>query len=71
MTKLPQIKPQDLIKSLEKFGFQTTRISGSHARLVHKDGRKVTVPIHNQPLPKGTLKSIMRQAKISLTDLKQ
>lgn len=58
MTKLPQIKPQDLIKLLERHGFQTTRISGSHARLVHKDGRKATI------------KSIIRQAKISLTDLK-
>jgi len=70
MTRLPQVKPQDLIKSLEKCGFKTTRMSGSHARLVHQDGRKATVPIHKRPLPKGTLKSILRQAKVSLSDLK-
>jgi len=71
MTKLPQVKPQAVIKSLEKLGFKQTRISGSHARLAHPDGRKATIPIHNQPLPKGTLKSILRQAQISLEDLEK
>jgi len=63
MTKLPQIKPQKLIKALKRMGFTIKRKSGSHCRLVHLDGRKVTVAIHNKPISKGTLSSILNQAK--------
>jgi len=69
MTKLPQLKPKEVAKALGRMTFEPTRTTGSHLRLVHSDGRKVTVPLHNQPLPKGTLKSILRQAQITVEDL--
>lgn len=43
MGKLPQIKPRSLIKFLIKQGFAVSRQTGSHARLIHADGRKITV----------------------------
>lgn len=69
MTKLPQLKPKEVAKALGRMGFEHARTTGSHLRLVHPDGRKVTVPLHNQPLPKGTLKSILRQAQITIENL--
>jgi predicted RNA binding protein YcfA (HicA-like mRNA interferase family) len=37
----------------------------------HPDGRATTIPVHSSTLPKGTLKSILRQAKISIEELKK
>lgn len=42
---------------------------GSHFRLSHPDGRKVTVPKHKHPIFVGTLHSILRQAEITLEEL--
>lgn len=64
MTKLPQIKARFLIKFFEKQGFITTRQTGSHARLVHRDGRKITIAVHNKPIAPGTLHAILKQARL-------
>lgn len=64
MTKLPQIKPRLLIKFFEKQGFTITRQAGSHARLAHRDGRKITIAVHNKPIALGTLHAILRQARM-------
>lgn len=69
MTKLPQIKPQKLIKALKRMGFEVKRKSGSHFRLVHSDGRKVTVAVHNRSISKGTLNSIIHQAESSIEEI--
>ena len=65
MSKLPQIKPRSLIKFFKKQGFKISRQVGSHARLVHSDGRKITIAIHNKPIAPGTLGTILRQANMS------
>ncbi|MBI2443194.1 MAG: type II toxin-antitoxin system HicA family toxin [Candidatus Levybacteria bacterium] len=62
MTKLPQVKPTQLLKFFQKHGFTLTRQTGSHARLIHKDGRKITIAIHNKPIAPGTFQSILKQA---------
>lgn len=69
MSKIPQVKPKEVVKALQRLGFGWGRTDGSHARLSHPDGRKTTVSLHNEPLPKGTLKSILRQAGISVEEL--
>lgn len=69
MSKLPVIKPRIIDKFLKKNGFIQVRFEGSHARYHHPDGRKATVPFHNRPLKKGTLKSILHQANLSDGDL--
>ncbi len=64
MPKLPQIKPTPLVKFFVRQGFIVTRQTGSHARLIHSDGRKITIAIHNKPIAPGTLHSILKQAQI-------
>ena len=64
--KLPQISGQDLVKTLQKIGYEVVRQKGSHIRL-----RKTTaVGVHNVTIPehktvaKGTLNDIL--TKVSL-----
>jgi len=66
-----QILPKDLVKSLMKLGFLKTRQKGSHLRLSHPDGRRITIALHLKSLPEGTLLAILRQAKISKKDLER
>ncbi len=70
MSKLPQLKANKVVKALTKLGFEKTRHTGSHLRMVHPDGRATTIPIHSATLPKGTLKSILRQTKVTIEELK-
>jgi len=71
MTKLPQLKPKEVVIALKRLGFEHKRTTGSHARFIHSadKSRKVTVPMYRYPLPKPTLKSILNQAKITLEEL--
>jgi predicted RNA binding protein YcfA (HicA-like mRNA interferase family) len=68
MAKLPVMRPIDVLKKLEKFGFIVTRQTGSHARLIHSDGRATTVALHNRDLPKGTLRAILKQCEMSIEE---
>lgn len=64
MSKLPVLSAKDVIKVLGRFGFVVERQSGSHIHLWNSERRLlVTVPNH-QELAKGTLISIMKQAKL-------
>ena len=65
MTKLPQIKPRKLVHFFHRLGFQTTRQTGSHMRLIHPDGQKITIAIHSKPVAIGTLNSILKQANLT------
>ena len=66
MSKLPRnVKPQRLIKFLEKLGFEKGEGRGSHVRMIHPDGRWTQVAVHPGPVPIGTLSKIVRQAKLT------
>ena len=72
MIKLPRnIKPQRLIKFLEKLGFKKGKGKGSHIRLTHPDGRWTQVAVHPGPVPKGTLSKIIRQAGLTEKQLNE
>lgn len=67
MSKLPVVSAKDLIKALEKEGFQVIRQKGSHIVLQKRISNEVittVVPNHSE-LAKGTLRSILRQTKIA------
>ena len=68
MPKLPIFKPKKLLRIFYKIGFIEVRSKGSHLQL-KKGNLLVTVPMHNKDLKPETLKSILRQAKISLEEL--
>jgi predicted RNA binding protein YcfA (HicA-like mRNA interferase family) len=64
MPKLPVLSAKEIIKVLRKFGFVVYRQTGSHIHLWNAE-RKLLVTVPNHPeLAKGTLISIMKQAKI-------
>lgn len=62
MAILPVISGKDMVRLLEKLGFELIRINGSHHRMRHVDGRVTTIPVHkNEDLPKGLLRKIIRE----------
>jgi len=65
VTKLPQVTPKRIVKFFKKQGFIINRQVGSHARLIHQDGRRISVAIHNKPIAPGTLQSILKQANLT------
>jgi predicted RNA binding protein YcfA (HicA-like mRNA interferase family) len=70
--KLPRLTATDIIKVLEKAGFSLSRQSGSHKIYKNNSGKRVTVPYHSGDIlhPK-VLKSIMKDADLSIEDLKR
>ena len=74
MPKLPRIKGRDLVKAMERDGFEVVRIKGSHYILqkIFPDGERVTipVPVHAGHIIKvGTLSGILRKARITREQL--
>ena len=71
--RLPALTARDVIRALERAGFQETRTSGSHRRLVHTSdpARKVTIPIHSGDLKRGTLRAIIAQAGLTVDEFLQ
>ena len=68
--KLPAIKPRQLIRALERAGWQVHRQKGSHVSM-HKQGVRdlVVIPLHIRDLPKGTLHGIIEDAGITAEQL--
>ena len=68
-SKYPVLKPQEIIKVLETFGFEYKSQRGSHVKYIKvekdKPTRIVIIPMHNE-VAKGTLKSIIEQSGLNL-----
>ncbi|ACM61090.1 putative RNA binding protein YcfA (HicA-like mRNA interferase family) [Caldicellulosiruptor bescii] len=70
-SKYPVLKPQEIIRALKKLGFEEVSQRGSHLKLKRENPtRIVIVPIHEE-VARGTLKSILEQAGISLEEFLQ
>jgi predicted RNA binding protein YcfA (HicA-like mRNA interferase family) len=71
--KLPILKPDELVRALERLGFSQTRKSkGGHLRYVHPDGRRTTVPMHKgKTIGRGLLRKILRDIEIEVDELKK
>jgi len=70
MPKLPVISGKEVVKALDKAGFEIVGRKGSHIRLKKKTPIKtyiVIVPFHPE-IKKGTLKSILRQAGLTTNE---
>ena len=64
--KLPVISGKETVKVLVKLGFEVRMGKGDHV-VLKKGYRVFTVPLHN-PLKKGTLRKILKQAGVSAED---
>jgi predicted RNA binding protein YcfA (HicA-like mRNA interferase family) len=52
MTRLPGLKPRQVVSALERAGFTVARIVGGHYQMFNEQSRRfVTVPHHNRDLP--------------------
>ncbi|MCK4905222.1 type II toxin-antitoxin system HicA family toxin [bacterium] len=67
MFKLPALKPEQVIKALEKAGFRFIRQKGSH-RIYIKDNTSITIPYHRKDLRKGTLRHIIKQSSLTVKE---
>ena len=67
MPELPIISGDLCISALERIGYRIARTKGSHVRMRCPGRRPVTVPKHYE-LDRGTLRSILRTADISIEE---
>ena len=66
MSRLPVLKPRQVVTALERAGVTVARIAGSHYQMCNEQSRRfVTVPHHNRDLAKGTLAAIIQQAGLT------
>jgi len=66
MSKLPVLKPKEVMRKYEKLGFIVDRQSGSHLILFHpKTKRRAVIPHHLKDLKKGTLSAILRESGVN------
>ncbi len=66
---MKSISGKKLAKILEKKGWRLVRVKGSHHRY-QKDNQSISIPIHgNQDLKIGLLKTVMKQANLTDSDL--
>jgi predicted RNA binding protein YcfA (HicA-like mRNA interferase family) len=69
--RLPVVSGKQMIRVLERFGYEVARQKGSHVRLRHPGEPQrlpVTVPLHDE-IAFGTLKRILQDARISVEQL--
>ena len=61
MPKLPVLKAAELIKILNKMGFELSRQKGRHAFFKHTDGRSTVIPIQPaEEIDRGLLNKIIK-----------
>jgi predicted RNA binding protein YcfA (HicA-like mRNA interferase family) len=72
MTSLPRNSGKQLLKTLNKSGFETIRIKGSHHFLRHPDGVSTVVPIHRgEIIGPGLLSQILKDIELSAEEFKK
>lgn len=64
--RLPSVRPRQVLRALQKAGWQIQRRRGSHVSL-RKEGCPyvVVVPMHTREMPRGTLMDIIKDAGLT------
>lgn len=72
MTIFPLVSGKKLVKALRRIGYIVDHQTGSHIILRHIDPphRRLTIPNHSE-IAKGTLRSILRDAGLSVEEIKE
>jgi predicted RNA binding protein YcfA (HicA-like mRNA interferase family) len=70
MPKMPRISAKEVIRALERLGFEQVRQTGSHV-VMKKETQEgeigCVVPLHRE-LKIGTLSGVLKQARITVED---
>jgi len=70
MSKLPVLKPREVVALLGRFGFAEVRQRGSHRQFRHADGRGTTVPFHSRrDISPTLLRQIAKDIGVPVEDL--
>ena len=66
MVRLPVVSGREVVRALERVGYEVDRQKGSHIVMRHTDPpyRRVTVPDHKE-VAKGTLRAILRAVGVT------
>ncbi|PJE73826.1 MAG: hypothetical protein COV01_03900 [Candidatus Taylorbacteria bacterium CG10_big_fil_rev_8_21_14_0_10_41_48] len=64
---LPLLPYRKVMRALTRYGYKIVRQRGSHIRMGGPMKKPITVPAHN-PVARGTLRKILRDADISAED---
>jgi predicted RNA binding protein YcfA (HicA-like mRNA interferase family) len=70
VNRLPAVTARQVLAALQRGGFLVVRVKGSHHFLRHKDDprRETVIALHSGDLPAGTVRAILKQAKLSRED---
>ena len=72
MPKVPPLTPKQILRILEKKGFEVDHVTGSHYILYHPITKaRVTVAYHTKALSKGTIHSILKSAGLTMRDIEK
>lgn len=73
MSKLPRITAKEVIRVLKRRGFYKHYQTGSHATFKNQEGtRRVVVAIHHgKIIPPKTLKSILKDAGLTVEEFRE
>lgn len=66
MPRLPALSGAEVVRALERLGFEQVRQRGSHV-VLKRGSAGCVVPLHKE-VRKGTLATIIRQAGLSLDE---
>jgi predicted RNA binding protein YcfA (HicA-like mRNA interferase family) len=67
----PRPSGKEMVRFLQRQGFELVRVSGSHHYLM-RQALKTSVPVHgNQTLKLGTLRGILRDVQLSPAQFQQ
>jgi predicted RNA binding protein YcfA (HicA-like mRNA interferase family) len=67
--KPPVLKPREVVRLLERHGFQELRQRGSHKQFRHPDGRQTTVPMHEgRDIAPPLLRQIARDVGLTVDE---
>ncbi|OGN02312.1 MAG: hypothetical protein A2655_03805 [Candidatus Yanofskybacteria bacterium RIFCSPHIGHO2_01_FULL_43_42] len=70
MPRLPRLTAKQIISILEKRGFKLARQSGSHKIFRNPEGKRITVPFHdNKTLHPKVLSNILKDSEIKSEEL--
>ena len=71
MAKLPRITGGEMVRFLEREGFEIVRVRGSH-HFMQRDELRTSVPVHSgRNLKVGTLRSILRDIDMTPTEFEK
>jgi predicted RNA binding protein YcfA (HicA-like mRNA interferase family) len=72
MSRLPTVRPREVVAALKRAGFLEHHQRGSHLYLWHPAKRRLTaVPMHPGDVNRGTLRRILTQAQLTEEEFRE